>query len=97
VAVKLRPGSFKHPPELEDWTGWTGSMAETIEQQFNTLLTLDGLPPLPTDVTDREVRDRRRFFLAVARGVALHLAAREEAFSITVPPHDPEHPEIEVE
>jgi hypothetical protein len=43
------------------------------------------------------VRDRRRFFLAVARGVALHLAAREQAFAVTVEFHPAAHPNIEVE
>ena len=96
MATKLRPGSLKHPA-FEDWSGWAGSMAETIEIELNALLGLDGLPQLPTDISDQEVRDRRRFFVAIARAVALHLAAREQAFTVTVDFHAPVHPDIEVE
>jgi hypothetical protein len=57
------------PGTLDDFAG---SMAEEIELQLNAGLLADGLPGLPMDNTP-ERRDRRRLFVAVARGVVRHL------------------------
>jgi hypothetical protein len=43
-------------------------------------MTNDGLPPLSMDASDRSVRDRRRLFVAIARGVVRHLAENPDAF-----------------
>jgi hypothetical protein len=59
---------------------FANSMAEKIEQQLDTLMAADGLPHLSTDVSDPTVRDRRRLFVAIARGVVLHLAQHPGAF-----------------
>lgn len=59
---------------------FTGSMAEQIETELNRLLTNDGLPALPSD-DSQETRDRRRLFVAIARGVVRHLA--EHNLSLT--------------
>jgi hypothetical protein len=58
-----------------------GSMAEAIELQLNLMLIADGLPPLPFD-SSQETRDRRRLFVAIARGVVGHL--RDNQASILV-------------
>ena len=52
-------------------------MADAIENELNTLMTSDGLPPLNMDASDPTVRDRRRFFVAIARGVVAHLEQPE--------------------
>jgi hypothetical protein len=62
-------------------------MAEEIEQQLNRLLAMDGLATLPTDSNDREVRDRRRLFVAIARAVVKHLNDNRAAIDIYVPEH----------
>jgi hypothetical protein len=76
----IRPGDLTVIPI--DYTAWNGSMAALIEEELNRLLLLDGLPALPTDPTDREVRDRRRLFVAIARAVVRHL--KDQAGAIDV-------------
>lgn len=62
---------------------WSDSIAFEIEKALNELLVADGLGPLPNDGSDA-MRDRRRLFSAIGRGVARHLAARRSAFEIDV-------------
>ncbi|WP_289152817.1 hypothetical protein [uncultured Salipiger sp.] len=78
----LRPGNLTDVPA--DETQFTGSLADTIEQELDALLALDGLPQLPSDPTDSEVRARRRFLIAIARGVVRHLHENPEAFVVTL-------------
>jgi hypothetical protein len=79
----LKPGAFV--PNRTDYSQFVGSMAEAMDKALNDLMTLDGLPSLKTDATDPEVRDRRRLFVAIARGVASHLHDHGDAFRITLP------------
>jgi len=81
--MAIRPGNLTVVPN--DYTQYAGSMAEQIEIQLNALLGLDGLPALPGDADDREVRDRRRLFVAIARGVVKHLHDNRTAIDIRVP------------
>ena len=62
--------------------GWSGSLAELIEQRFDSLLVADGKHATPKDATD-ETRSRRMLFVAVAQGVVEHLAANADAFVVT--------------
>ena len=82
----LRPGNLKDS-DHEDYGEFEGSLAQTIEEELDQLLELDGLPTLPAppshDVSDREVRDRRRFIIAIARGVVRHLAENPDAIVVT--------------
>ncbi len=59
------------------------SIALAIEQELNTLLLADGLPMLSSGAEDA-VRDRRRLFCAIGRGVVRHLVDRRTAFEIDV-------------
>ena len=68
-----------------DYSGFVNSMADEIERQLNDLLVLDGLATLPTDAGDREVRDRRRLFVAIARAVVKHFDDRRTSINIEVP------------
>lgn len=81
--MAIRPGNLTIVPT--DYTAFADSMAEEIERQLNALLTLDGLATLPADVDDREVRDRRRLFVAIARAVVKHLDERSTSINIDVP------------
>jgi hypothetical protein len=92
MPVSLRPGDLTTDPI--DYTEFADSMAETIELELDRLLGLDGLPALPKSASDREVRDRRRLFVAIARSVVLHLVARNEAFDVTPTNGDTVHPVI---
>jgi hypothetical protein len=65
------------PDDLSD------SIALAIEQELNALLLADGLPALSTG-SEEAVRDRRRLFCAIGRGVVRHLVDRREAFEIDV-------------
>jgi len=58
-------------------------MAELIEQELNALLNADSLPALPED-DEQELRARRRFIAAIARGVVRHLAENPDAFVVTL-------------
>lgn len=79
----LRPTKPPNPPgNATDYTLFADSLAHEIEKQLDALMQNDGLPPLVTDPTDRTVRDRRRLFVAIARGVVLHLANNKDAFVI---------------
>lgn len=66
------------PGTLNDFDN---SMAAEIEAQLNHMLTADGLPALPIDAT-QETRDRRRLFVAIARGVVKHLKANQASIVI---------------
>jgi hypothetical protein len=81
--MPLRPGRFF--ANQTDYSSFVNSMADEMDKQLNDLMLLDHLPPLKTDPNDREVRDRRRLFVAIARGVAIHLRDHHDAFQITVP------------
>jgi hypothetical protein len=75
VGNELKPGNM-NPDDM------VNSMAEQIDLEFDKLLQADGLQKLSFDMTDRMVRDRRRLFVAIARGVVQHLVANADAFSV---------------
>ena len=85
----LVPGNLKpsRPPNpagnATDYSLFTNSLADEIEKQLDALMQGDDLPPLNMDANDRSVRDRRRLFVAIARGIVSHLAANPDAFKIT--------------
>jgi hypothetical protein len=59
------------------------SIALAIEEELNALLRADGLPAL-SGGTEEQVRDRRRLFCAIGRGVVRHLVDRKRSFEIDV-------------
>jgi hypothetical protein len=73
--MSIKAGDLAHPADF------TGSMAAAIEDELNRLLTADGLPALPLDDSP-ETRDRRRLFVAIARGVMRHLVENRDAVTI---------------
>jgi len=60
------------------------SMADMIDKEFDKLLKADQLTGLSFDMTERMVRDRRRLFVAIARGVVMHLVNKNAVFAVTV-------------
>lgn len=84
MAGQLRPGNF-NPADRTDYGPFANSMAEAIDNALRTLMVNDGLPDLKTDPNDPEVRDRRRLFVAIARGVVAHLDAQAGAIRVTLP------------
>ena len=81
--MPLRPGNFRQTQT--DYTDYVNSMAAAMDDELDKLLLLDAMPPLNNDNSDREVRARRRLFVAIARGVVRHLKEQETAFRITLP------------
>jgi hypothetical protein len=79
---QLKAGNLTASTNVDD-PAFLDSMAQEIESQLNTLMKNDGLPPLSMDASDKSVRDRRRFIVAIARGVVKHLADNPGAFAIT--------------
>lgn len=67
------------PGTLDDFAG---SMAAEMEAQLNASLIADGLPGLPMENTP-ERRDRRRLFVAIARGVVRHLKQHEADLDVS--------------
>lgn len=65
--MALKPGNLTASTNPND-PAFLNSMASEIENQLNTLMTNDGLPKLSMDPSNRSVRDRRRLFVAIARG-----------------------------
>lgn len=65
----LKPGNL---PANGNTSPFDSSLAAEIEKQLNQLLFDDGIQQLPTDDSP-ETRDRRRMFVAIARGVIQHL------------------------
>lgn len=96
MANKLKPGDFKDLV-VEDYGGFFGSMAATMDAELNRLLDLDDLPQLPTDLNDKDVRARRRLFVAIARGVVRHLVDNPDAFDVSVTGDGIRHPVIRME
>ena len=59
---------------------FAASMAEAMEQELRALNIAAGLGDLP----DTNIDDRRRLFIAIARGVIQHMKDNQGAFRITV-------------
>ena len=81
---------------MTDYAPFVDSMADEMDKALNALLTTDGLPDAATmDPNDQEVRDRRRLFVAIARGVVDHLVRQQATHSRspcpTAPVVTPEH------
>ena len=77
--MALKPGNLTLSTNPND-PAFLDSMASEIESELNTLMISDELPPLSMDASDSTVRDRRRLFVAIARGVVAHLAQNPDAF-----------------
>lgn len=82
MTTKLKPGAMGSPAHDGIPPEYADSMAATIEAELNRLLQADGLPRLPVDDNSQETRDRRRLFVAIARGVLRHLDERRAAITV---------------
>ena len=84
--MPLKPGEMG-PETPDDVTPgeFAGSMAAAMEEALNALLVADGLPELELNDNSKETRDRRRLFVAIARGVVRHLSERSDSLKIAVP------------
>ena len=58
--------------------------SDATEAEFNKLLAAEHLPQMPND-NSKDSRDRRRLFVAIARGVVRHLDERRTAITVTMP------------
>lgn len=79
----LIPGNIS--PKEEAWIDdplFVGSMAEAIEDALDALMQADDLPALDKNASDQTVRDRRRLFVAIARGVVQHLQQHKAAAKV---------------
>lgn len=79
----LKPGKLK--TNRSDYTLFTDSMASAIEEELNSMMIEDQVPALNMDENDDSVRDRRRLFVAIARGVVRHLEENKDAIKIALP------------
>lgn len=101
MPVQLKPGGMGAAGPGSTPVEFVESMAARMEEALNELLDDDGLRTLPTHDNSRETRDRRRLFVAIARGIVRHLEERAEAVTIQVPdvggPTRPVHPTFSIE
>jgi hypothetical protein len=79
----IKPGRMGSPDLATTPPVFADSMAAHIEAAFNTLLAEENLPRMPDD-NSKESRDRRRLFVAIARGVVRHLDEHRTAITVTV-------------
>jgi hypothetical protein len=92
----IKPGNF-NKFDKTDYGPFANSMAEAMDNALRTLMLDDGLPDLKMDPNDPEVRDRRRLFVAIARGVVAHFDAHGEAFRVTLPDSTVVWPNLDVD
>ncbi|QPJ62400.1 MAG: hypothetical protein G3M70_11175 [Candidatus Nitronauta litoralis] len=78
-----KPGNLNN--DKTDYSEFVNSMASTIEQELNSLMVMDGIDGLSMDSNDESIRDRRRLFVAIARGVVRHLKENKDAIKIALP------------
>lgn len=88
--MAIKPGRMGTPPDPLDAPAPTpaefaNSMAAQMEEALRHLLITDGLPDFPLNDNSREARDRRRLFVAIARGIVRHLQEQANSITITVP------------
>ena len=81
--MPIQPGNFVS--NQTDYSRFVNSMADEMDKALRDLMALDGLPELRMDAGHPETRDRRRLFVAIARGIARHLDDRADSFRITLP------------
>jgi hypothetical protein len=81
MPTPLKPGSMGSPTHTGTPSEFANSMAAAIEGELNSLLQAEGLPMLALD-NSTETRDRRRLFVAIARGVLRHLDERRTAITV---------------
>ena len=84
--MAIKPGRMGSPASASTPSVYADSMAAQIEAAFNALLAEEGLPRMPDD-NSKESRDRRRLFVAIARGIVRHLDEQRAAITVTVPEH----------
>ena len=81
MPTPLKPGGMGSAAAVSTPLEFADSMAANIEAELNKLLQAEGLPTLPLD-NSRETRDRRRLFVAIARGVLRHLDQQRAAITV---------------
>jgi hypothetical protein len=96
MSTPLKPGGMGSPAAVGTPTEFASSMASAIEEELNTLLADEGLQMLPAG-NSRETRDRRRLFVAIARGVLRHLEERRTAITVEDSDGVTSSPEFDIE
>jgi hypothetical protein len=97
--MTIKAGDFV-PVTHDNYSDFAGSMADRMDRELDRLMRVDDPAGkevgLSFDDTDKDVRARRRLFVAIARGIVLHLQdngglpVTVHAFDTTV------NPDIEV-
>ena len=82
--MPIKPGRMGSAALPSTPSVFANSMADDIEEAFNALLAVEGLPRMPND-NSKESRDRRRLFVAIARGIVRHLDQHRTSITVTVP------------
>jgi hypothetical protein len=82
--MPIKPGRMGSAASASTPSVFANSMADDIEEAFNALLAEENLPRMRND-NSKESRDRRRLFVAIARGIVRHLDEHRTAITVTVP------------
>jgi hypothetical protein len=83
----IKAGDFV-PVGHDNYSDFDGSMADRMDRELDRLMRLDD--PLGHEIglslenDDKDVRARRRLFVAIARGIVLHLKDHQDGLPVTV-------------
>jgi hypothetical protein len=95
----IKAGDFV-PVTHDDYSDFANSMADFMDRELHRLLQLDDPAGeeigLSFDNDDRDVRARRRLFVAIARGVLLYLRDHNDSISVNVVAFGTVNPTIDV-
>ncbi len=82
MASKLKAGAMGGLGGSNNPSEYVNSLALEMEEALNDILVAEGREPIDTNNNDRETRDRRILFLAIAQGIVRHMKANQSAFRI---------------
>lgn len=83
MADALNSGGMGWPSEIDAPANFVDSMASYIEQAYWDCLDADGKTTFERGANTESDRDRRRIFVAVARGVVGYLHDHPNAFTVS--------------
>jgi hypothetical protein len=95
----IKPGDFV-PVTHDNYSDFANSMADRIDRELDRLMRADD--PLGQEIglsfdnDDKDVRARRRLFVAIARGMMLYLRDHNDGITVNVAAFGNVNPTIDV-
>ncbi len=98
MKAKLRLGQMGQPAPAEPAdqmpAEFAHSMAAAMEQAFDLVRRVEGMPGIQLDDNSGNARDRRMLFVAIAQGIGVYLHANQKSITaaglpLDIPLEDP--------